>query len=67
MNVSTDRKHYQTRDQAIQELLDKQALHEIAMRYTRAIDRPDRELLLSLYHDDAIDHHGTMFKGGPVA
>ena len=67
MNVSTDRKHYQTRDQAIQELLDKQALHEIAMRYARAIDRRDRELLLSLYHDDSIDHHGTMFKGGPVA
>ena len=29
-------------------------------RYSRRIDRMDRELLLSAYHEDAIDDHGTF-------
>ncbi len=48
-------------------VMDKSALRDIAMRYARAIDRRDRELLISCYHDDAIDHHGTLFRDGPVA
>lgn len=52
-------------DLAIQELLDKQALYELAVRYCRAVDRADAELLLSVYHDDAIDDHGP-FVGGAV-
>ena len=36
------------------------------MRYSRAVDRLDRELLLSVYHHDAIDDHG-VFVGGPEA
>jgi hypothetical protein len=30
------------------------------MRYSRAIDRLDRELLLSVYHEDAVDDHGVF-------
>ena len=57
----------QDRDSAeLRELIDKEALRGIAARYARAIDRRDRELLLSCYHDDAIDHHGAMFRGGPL-
>lgn len=57
----------QDRDLAeLRELIDKEALRGIAARYARAIDRRDRELLLSCYHDDAIDHHGAMFRGGPL-
>lgn len=55
--------HTAHRDPELQALLDKQSLYELAMRYARAIDRRDRDLLLSVYHDDAIDHHGGMFKG----
>jgi hypothetical protein len=55
------------RDPDVQALLDKQALYELAVRYARAIDRRDRSLLLSVYHDDAIDDHGVMFKGSPAA
>src|SRR5882757_2251617 len=51
---------------ALDALLDKAELHEIAMRYARAVDRGDRELLRSVYHDDAVDHHGTDFHGGPA-
>lgn len=54
------------RDPEIQALLDKQALYELAIRYARGIDRRDRELLLSVYHEDAIDRHGTMFEGSPL-
>ena len=34
-------------------------------RYTRGVDRLDRELLLSAYHPDAIDDHGIIV-AGPV-
>jgi len=42
----------------LQELLDKQALHELVIRYCRAVDRGDEELLRSVYWEDAIDDHG---------
>ncbi len=51
-----------TIDSALQILLDKQEIHEVIMRYCRAIDRCDEELLRSVYHSDAWDDHG-QFKG----
>jgi hypothetical protein len=54
-------------DAEVRAMVDKGALRDLAMRYARAIDRHDRELLLSCYHADAIDHHGVMFRGGPLA
>jgi SnoaL-like domain len=51
---------------ALDELLDKAELRELAMRYARAIDRCDRTALLELYHEDAIDHHGAGFRGTPL-
>jgi len=49
---------------ALRELLDKQELSELVVRASRGIDRCDEELLLSCYHEDAFDDHGT-FKGDP--
>lgn len=46
------------RDAAVQELLDKQAIHELLLRYCRGVDRRDEELLRSVYHPDAIHEHG---------
>jgi len=54
------------RDPMVQILADRVAIHDCLTRYCRAIDRLDRELLLSVYHDDAIDDHG-VFVGGPQA
>lgn len=53
----------QDRDAAINALLDKDALRELAMRYARAIDRHDPDLLRTVYHDDATDSHGAAFTG----
>ena len=50
----------------LQELLDRQDILDCVHRYCRAVDRFDRELLLSVYHPDAIDDHG-LFVGGREA
>lgn len=47
----------------IQALLDKDAIRELVHTYCRAADRRDHELMRSLYHEDAIDDHGSFFKG----
>jgi len=49
----------------IQLMLDKHELRELGLTYCRAIDRQDFALVRTLYHDDAIDDHGDMFKGSP--
>ena len=47
--------------QAVQEMLDKQAIAEVMMTYCRAIDRMDEALLRSVFHPDSQHDHG--FKG----
>ena len=51
---------------ALGQLLARQAILDCLNRYTRGVDRLDRELLLSAYHADAIDDHG-LFVGSPAA
>lgn len=50
-------------ERTVVELRDRQAIHDCLMTYSRAVDRLDRELLLSVYHADAVDDHG-VFVGG---
>lgn len=52
--------------EAIACLLDRQSIYDCLVRYTRGIDRWDRELILSAYHPDAVDDHG-QFVGEPEA
>jgi hypothetical protein len=47
-------------NQKIRELIDRDEIWSVILRYTRGIDRCDRDLVLSCYHDDAIDDHHTI-------
>ncbi len=46
---------------ALVELLAKQAIHEVVLRYCRGIDRLDRELVRGCYWPEATDEHGSFF------
>jgi hypothetical protein len=39
-------------DDALQALVDRQAIHDCLLRYARGVDRLDEELLRSAFHDD---------------
>jgi hypothetical protein len=52
-----------SREQQLDELLDKQALYELVMAYCNAADRHDHDKMRALYHEDAIDDHGHFAKG----
>lgn len=43
----------------IEEVAAHIAIQQILYRYCRGVDRGDRALLASVYHDDAIDAHGA--------
>jgi hypothetical protein len=46
------------------ELLDRQQIIDCLVRYARGVDRADEELILSAFHEDAVDYHGD-FVGSP--
>jgi hypothetical protein len=48
----------------LQYLLDRQAILDVVNRYARGLDRHDDEMVASVYHPDALDHHGP-FTGRP--
>lgn len=48
----------------VRELKDRQDIYDCLVRYCHGVDKFDRELLRSAYHDDAIDDHGDFV--GPV-
>lgn len=50
----------------ISDLADRQAITEVLIRYCRAVDRLDVELLTSVYHLDAIDDHGGWVGDAPT-
>ena len=50
-------------DPALQSLIDKDAIRDLVLAYSRAIDRKDIRLLRDLYTADATDDHGDSFSG----
>jgi len=48
---------------ALQTLLDKEAIRELVLLYSRGVDRKDGPLLRSLYTAGATDTHGDTFDG----
>ena len=52
-----------TRDEKIDAMLDKHEITELLYAYCNAADRHDHVKMRSLYHADAVDDHGSFFKG----
>lgn len=48
---------------SLQQLIDREAIRDLVLCYSRAIDRKDVELLKDLYTEDATDTHGDSFDG----
>lgn len=48
------------REDAIQALLDKEAIRETLCRYARGLDRLDAEMTKSAWHEDAVQVHGEF-------
>jgi hypothetical protein len=44
----------------LQDLVDRADILDVLHRYTRGMDRHDRALARSAYHDDAVDVHGSQ-------
>ncbi len=49
----------------LQQLLERQDIHDCLVRFSRGMDRFDRDLFLSAFHDDAVISAGE-YVGGPV-
>jgi hypothetical protein len=49
-----------TRPDEMRALADRQAIHDMILRYCRGADRADRGLMLAAYHSGAHDHHGAF-------
>ena len=47
----------------IETLVAKQAITEVLYQYCRGLDRMDRELALSVFHDGSTADYGPMFSG----
>jgi hypothetical protein len=64
MSVDALEKRITLLEKQNRELMDRYEIYEILTRFGRAVDRLDRELLLSCFHPDAIDDH-SIFVGSP--
>jgi hypothetical protein len=53
-----------TSEQEIQALLDRESIRTVLYRYCRAVDRGDRDLMKSCYHEDGTDDHGFFSGSG---
>ncbi|MDR2880740.1 MAG: nuclear transport factor 2 family protein [Azoarcus sp.] len=47
----------------LRDMKDRQEIYDCLMRYSRGIERLDREMLLSAYHEDAVDDYGDTYVG----
>ena len=51
-------------EKKLREMVDRQEIWEVMLRFGRGLDRVDRELVRSCYFDDTIEDH-SLYVGGP--
>lgn len=44
----------------LQQISDRMEITDVLVRFCRGLDRLDPEMVASVYHDDAMDHHGPF-------
>jgi ketosteroid isomerase-like protein len=50
-------------NEKLADMLARQEIRDVLARYARGVDRADREMLESCYHEDAIEEHGPNYSG----
>ena len=50
-------------EQALQDLLDKDAIRDVLHNYCRALDRMDKPLARSVWHEDGTAHYHDIYEG----
>mgnify|MGYP001812294454 CR=1 FL=1 len=65
MSTETQNADASAKRARLDELLDRQDIHDCLVRFSRGMDRFDRDLFLSAFHPDAVISAGE-FVGGPV-
>lgn len=55
--TSDSRSQFDAVEKRLGALEDRQAIHDVILRYCRGVDRSEPDLILSAFHDDAIDNH----------
>jgi ketosteroid isomerase-like protein len=55
--TTNSRTQFNAMENRLRLLEDRQAIHDVILRYCRGVDRSDPDLILSAFHDDAIDNH----------
>jgi SnoaL-like protein len=55
--------HY-VNDELVAQVVDEQLIRRVVLSYAQGVDRKDWDQVLSCYHEDAFDSHGS-FEGSP--
>jgi hypothetical protein len=56
--IASLRRELREQGKTLRHLADRQAIMDCAVRFSRGVNRRDRELLKSVFHPDAVDDHG---------
>jgi hypothetical protein len=51
-------------EKKLKRLLAEREIHQVLLRYCRGVDRCDRDLMASCFHEDARDDHGNWIAHG---
>lgn len=49
-----------TENATLRQIADRMEINDVLVRFCRGLDRLDADMVASVYHDDAMDHHGPF-------